>query len=75
MINKKEKFSAERDEKKNNFSQEVDVQKVHYEEFTYEKPSDESKQVFIDLDDAYGIPFSSGAFVMANTTKQNPKKS
>ena len=51
------------------------LKKLHFEEFLYEKQGDKSKQVFIDLDDAYGIPFSSGTFVLTGTTKQDPKKS
>ena len=54
---------------------EAKIQKLHYEEFSYKKQGEESKQVFIDLDDAYGVPFSSGAFVLTDATKQESKKS
>lgn len=72
-MKRKERLSAEHDKKES--SRKMNVQKVHYEEFSYKKQGDESKQVFIDLDDAYGIPFSSSAFILTDATKQESKKS
>ena len=37
-----------------------------YTEFTHETKDCAAKQVFIDLDDAYGVPFSSGSFRIQN---------